>query len=156
MIKLRSYEPDDCLKILSLFHDTIHSINAKDYTKPQLNAWAPEDIDSTDWKKSLNANHTLVAETENQIVGFGDLTANGVLDRLHVHKDFQSQGIATAILQELENHAHNLGFEILTTDASITAKPFFTKRGYQSTKEQQVERRGQFLTNFLMTKKLEK
>lgn len=41
----------------------------------------------------------------------------------------------------------------ITTHASITAKPFFEKRGYIVVKEQQIERQGIFLTNFIMIKK---
>lgn len=37
-------------------------------------------------------------------------------------------------------------------DASITARPFFEKRGYKVIKEQQVEKQGIFLTNFVMEK----
>ncbi len=40
----------------------------------------------------------------------------------------------------------------ITTYASITAKPFFEKRGYKVVKEQRVERQGIFLTNFCMKK----
>ena len=36
--------------------------------------------------------------------------------------------------------------------ASITAKPFFERRGYKAVKEQQVERKGVLLTNYVMIK----
>ena len=39
-----------------------------------------------------------------------------------------------------------------TTHASLTAKPFFEKRGYQVVQEQQVERKGILLTNYVMKK----
>ena len=42
--------------------------------------------------------------------------------------------------------------EKITTYASITAKPFFEKRGYKVVKERQVERQGIFLTNYVMIK----
>ena len=38
------------------------------------------------------------------------------------------------------------------THASITARPFFEKRGYQVLRAQQVERRGILLTNYIMEK----
>lgn len=40
----------------------------------------------------------------------------------------------------------------IVTHASITARPFFEKRGYAVIKEQQVERQGIFLTNYVMVK----
>lgn len=32
MIKLREYQPSDCAFLAELFYDTVHIINAKDYT----------------------------------------------------------------------------------------------------------------------------
>ncbi len=40
----------------------------------------------------------------------------------------------------------------ITTHASITARPFFEKRGYRPVKEQQVERKGILLTNYVMVR----
>ena len=40
----------------------------------------------------------------------------------------------------------------IVTHASITARPFFEGRGYKVVKEQQVERKGIFLTNYVMIK----
>ena len=73
----------------------------------------------------------------------------GYLDRLYVHKDFQRKGIATAICRELEKSVDS---EKIITHASITAKPFFLNRGYKVIREQQVERGGILLTNYVMEK----
>lgn len=79
---------------------------------------------------------------------FGDIDNTGYLDRLFVHTDYQGKGIATAICNQLEQAVKG----DITTHASITAKPFFEKRGYKIVKEQQVERQGIFLTNYVMIK----
>ena len=84
-----------------------------------------------------------------QITGFGDMDDTGYLDRLYVHKDFQHRGIATALCDKLERAVRAPRF---TTHASITAKPFFERRGYKAVKEQQVERKGVLLTNYVMIK----
>ena len=65
------------------------------------------------------------------------------------HKDHQRRGAASALCRELENAA---SFVRITTHASITARPFFEKRGYRVLKEQQAERDGVLLTNYLMEK----
>lgn len=70
-----------------------------------------------------------------------------------MHKDYQSKGIASAICNELENSAMENKVLVISTHASITAKGFFEKRGYKVIKEQQVERKGIKLTNFVMEKK---
>ena len=82
------------------------------------------------------------------IVGFGDMASDGYLDRLYVHADHQGQGIATALCDRLEQAVQGP----ITTHASITARPFFEKRGYAVIKEQTVERQGVALTNFVMIK----
>lgn len=146
---LRPYAPSDCQALAELFHHTVHTVNAGDYTPEQLDAWSPGAVDLEGWNRSFLERHTLVAEEGGRIVGFGDMDGTGYLDRLYVHKDCQGRGIASAICEALERAADTAG---LTTHASITARPFFEKRGWQVVKEQQVERRGVLLTNYIMKK----
>lgn len=148
---LREYRSADCKEIIDLFYQTVHNINIQDYTKEQVDAWANKNIDLKIWQQSLAKNYCLVAIENDLIVGFGDIDQTGYLDRLYVHKDFQKQGIATKICDKLE-----MKFNVskITTHASITAKSFFLKRGYQVIKEQQVTRNGVVLTNYVMEKVL--
>ena len=73
----------------------------------------------------------------------------GYLDRLYVHKDHQGIGIATALCEKLDASVESA---TVTTHAFITARPFFEDRGYVVKKEQQVERQGILLTNYVMEK----
>lgn len=146
---LRPYRPEDCPEMARLFYDTVHAVNAADYSPEQLSAWATREVDLAVWNDSFLAHRTIVAEREGVILGFGDMDANGYLDRLYVHKDYQRQGIATAICDALESGCDAPEF---TTHASITAKPFFENRGYTEARRQQVQRRGVWLTNFVMGK----
>ena len=146
---LRDYTKTDCAELAELFYDTVHTVNAKDYTQEQLDAWATGKVNLEAWNESFQAHHTVVAEMDGKIVGFGDIDETGYLDRLYVHKDYQRRGVATAICDALEQNTKAAEF---TTHASITARPFFEKRGYTVVKVQQVERRGILLTNFVMKK----
>lgn len=150
---IRKYQKEDCKELCALFYDTVHTINAKDYTKDQLDVWATGQVDFEKWDKSLQEHYSIVAIDNKIIVGFGDIDKTGYLDRLYVHKDYQKKGIATAICNNLEK---NISAKInkIRTHASITAKSFFEKRGYKVIKEQQVERQGIFLTNYVMEKNL--
>ena len=145
----RKYAKTDCAELAELFYDTVHTVNAKDYTREQLDAWATGEINLEEWDESFQAHLTVVAEMDGKIVGFGDMDKTGYLDRLYVHKDYQRRGVATAICDTLEQNTKAAEF---TTHASITARPFFEKRGYTFVREQQVERRGKLLTNFVMRK----
>lgn len=148
-MEIRVYRPADCRQMARLFHDTVHTVNAADYTLRQLDAWADGRPDLAAWDRSFRAHYTLVAEEAGVLIGFGDITSQGYLDRLYVHHLHQRRGVATALCDRLEQAAEG----VITTHASITALPFFEKRGYRVVKEQQVERRGVLLTNFVMEKR---
>ena len=144
---IREYISSDCERLAELFFQTIHTVNAKDYTQEQLNVWAIGNVDLSIWNNSFLEHYTLVALENNAIVGFGDIDNTGYLDRLFAHKDYQRQGIATALCDRLE-----AGYDRITTHASITAKQFFMNRGYRLIKEQQVVRNGISLANYVMEK----
>ena len=144
---IREYISSDCERLAELFFQTVHTVNSKDYTKEQLDEWATGNVELSVWNNSFLEHYTLVALENNVIVGFGDIDNTGYLDRLFVHKDYQSQGIATALCDRLE-----AGFDRVTTHASITAKQFFMNRGYRLIKEQQVIRNGISLANYVMEK----
>ena len=145
------YTPKDCEDLVKLFYHTVHTTNAKDYSQEQLNVWATDKIDLEVWNKSLSEHYTVVAVENNIIVGFGDIDKSGYLDRLFVHRDYQRRGIATAICNELERAVK---VDKIITYASITAKLFFEQRGFNVVKEQQVERNGIALTNYVMEKQV--
>ncbi|MGN0743654.1 MAG: GNAT family N-acetyltransferase [Christensenellales bacterium] len=148
---IRQYMSTDCENIAILFYHTVHTVNSKDYTEKQLNAWATGSVDLTQWNKSLSKHYAVVAIENDIIVGFGDIDKTGYLDRLYVHKDYQRQGIATALCNELEKAVET---NKIVTHSSITAKPFFIQRGFRVIKEQQVTRNGIVLTNYLMEKQV--
>lgn len=145
-VKIRRYEPSDCKEITELFCHTIHTVNAKDYTEEQLAVWAAVDLEK--WNQLLQEHYSIVAVENDVIVGFGDIDEIGYLDHLFVHADHQGKGIGTAVCSLLERAVDT----DITTHASITAKPFFEKRGYKAVTKQQVERQGIYLTNFVMRK----
>lgn len=148
---IRRYEPEDLGQITALFYDTVHAVNAADYAPEQLDAWADGAPDLDRWNGSLLAHHSLVAvEGRDLIVGFGDIDGTGYLDRLYVHKDRQGLGIATALCDRLERA---VDAPVITTHASITARPFFEGRGYRVLREQRVERHGVRMTNYAMEKR---
>ncbi|MEG0367646.1 MAG: GNAT family N-acetyltransferase [Coprobacillus sp.] len=153
-MKTRLYMPTDLKQVLQLFYETVHSVNAKDYTPQQQDAWAPLNPDIDRWEASLNKNHTLVVEENGQIIGFGNIGETGYLDRLYVSENYLHQGVATLICDQLEKYAKAKGTVFMNTASSITAKPFFESRGFVILEEQTVERHGVRMRRYLMEKKL--
>ena len=153
-MELRKYRTEDLPQIARLFRDTIRTINTRDYTPPQVEAWSSawEALQSRD--DFFSTLYTLVAVENGQVAGYGNLDGSGYLDHLYVHKDFQGRGIATALCQALEQHARDLGCREVTVHASITARPFFEHRGYRTEEERTEQRLGVSLVNYAMQKDL--
>ena len=154
MFSLRPYRTEDCVALAALFYETVHAVNARDYTPQQLDAWATGEVDLDAWDRSFQEHDTVIAEQNGSIVGFGDMDASGYLDRLYVHAAHQGQGVGAALCDALEARARRVGCRLITTHASITARPFFEARGYRARCARQVERDGVTLVNFAMEKKL--
>ena len=148
-IELRTFQEKDFAEVLQLFYDTVRNINSRDYTPEQISAWVLG-VDEARMKKALLAHTTLVATSNGTIAGFADMDESGYLDHLYVHQQHQRQGIATMLCDVLETETPAAG---LSVHASITAKNFFLRRGYQLLHAQQVERQGQHLTNYRMEKR---
>jgi len=153
-LTLRPYGADDAPALVALFRDTVRSVNRADYTADQVRAWAPDAIDVAAWAERLERNHSYVAEIDGVIAGFTELTDEGHVHMLFVAKDRQRRGVATALLSRVEEEARDLGLRRLTTEASLTARPVFERYGFAVVARQEVEIRGQTLTNFRMTKAL--
>lgn len=153
-MKIRLFRPSDAEQIAQLFHDTIRSINSKDYSEKQVKAWAPDDIHFRDWEANCSSKYTLVAENDGKILGFAQLKEDGHIDCFYCHKDFLEQGIGQKLFKGIENETRRRGLNKLYVEASITAKPFFKKMGFSVTKKQAVILNEVELINFRMQKVL--
>ena len=142
----------DIPTLKSLYYDTITTINALDYNEEQILAWASTAENIASLETKILEQYFIAAENEAGIItGFASLdNQKGYLDVLYVHRDFQRMGIASLLLQSLLEKAKQMNIIEITTDASITAKPFFEKNGFQVVKEQTVVVKGVPMMNFKM------
>lgn len=60
-MKIRKYQSSDCKALADLFYHTVHTVNAKDYTKEQLQVWATGQVDLENWNQSLQERFSVVA-----------------------------------------------------------------------------------------------
>ena len=153
-IEIRIYRPDDLEALIDLFNGSVRKIAGRDYSPSQVAAWAPEDVDRERWRTRRAGKPTWVAVVNGRMVGFIDLEPNGHIDMLFVHADHQRQGVASALMAQVEQAAAEQGIARLFTEASITAKPFFESRGFQVITSQTVPWRGEHFLNYRMDKHL--
>ena len=47
-----------CAALAALFYETVHAVNARDYTPQQLDAWATGEVDLDAWDRSFREHDT--------------------------------------------------------------------------------------------------
>lgn len=151
---IREFQPSDFPILLHIFYRTVREINSRDYSQDQVEAWAPDMPDINAWHKRLSSGHVWVCEIEGKVVGFTRIEANGYIDLLYVHPEHQRQGIASALLKKIVLWARSRSISFLSTESSITARPFFQKFGFSMVKSQKVVRKSVEFDNFAMKFKL--
>jgi putative acetyltransferase len=148
----------DLKEMQELYIETIKHVCKDDYNPAQIDVWI-SGVDNTErWVEVINTQFVLLAIIQNKITGFGTLKDGNYIDFFYIHKEYQRQGIADKILTELELEAKKYPDaseqKIITSDISITAKPFFEKKGFIVKAEQRNIRLGVELINYKMEKDL--
>lgn len=152
MLSIRKFQNGDELALREIFFNTIRNVNIKDYSEEQVQAWAPDDYDHSEWYKRISTIKPFVAVLNNEIVGYTDIQDDGYIDHFFCHCNHQGKGIGKTLIQMLFAEGQKKGIKRLYSHASITAKPFFEHFGFKEVKKQQVKIRGQVLTNYVMEK----
>jgi GNAT superfamily N-acetyltransferase len=132
MFNLRKASIKDAEAIWSVRTSAIRAIEARYYSKEDLEKWAPLDMPS-DFPKALAQHTWYVVETHGEIIatGFIDLE-RATTEAIFVKANFQGRGIAKMMLEHLETIAKSYGLKELSLDATLNAEGFYKKQGYQS------------------------
>lgn len=151
-IIIRPFTSSDLPAVIQLFKEAVAAINIRHYSPEQIAVWI--DIDPIKWQAKLENMIVFVAEIDSTIVGFADMTREGYLDHLYVHKDYQARWVSLHLFRAIEKAARERGLSQITTDCSITAKVPAERMGFVVIKEQTVEKHGMQFINYHMEKKL--
>ena len=153
--KLLPLEDKDIPEMQELFRSTVLNVNIRHYTKEEVEDWASCGDSVEHLKELLSHNHFIGAFDEaSRMVGFSSMNKDGYLHSMFVHKDWQGKGVATQLLSEVEHIARQWGVAEITSEVSLTARPFFEKKGYEIVKMQKHRANKLELTNFIMRKLL--
>lgn len=150
---IRAALQSDAVELKNLFQNTVLAINRRDYSQAEVEDWASCGDDLSNIENMIKTYYFIVAvNQQSEIVGFSSITSQGYLHSMFVHKDFQGEGIATMLLNEIEQYAITNGIMRITSEVSLTARPFFEKKGYIVEEEQKRKANQLSLTNFWMAK----
>ena len=151
----RRLTEQDIPEMRELFRATVLTVNSKDYTKEEVEDWASCGDSVEHWKELFAKNNYIGAlDGQGNIIGFSSMNTDGYLHSMFVHKDWQGKGVATLLLSEVEKMARRYEVHKINVEVSITARPFFEKRGYKVVKEQKARANRLWLTNYVMKKTL--
>jgi len=155
-MKVRRYNEGEEETLWYLLYQTVHTVNSRDYSLAQREAWAPSKCDLSKWKVRLRKTNPFVAEENGELIGFAELEVNGHIDCFYCASNWQRRGVGSALLGAIEQEAASQGITRLFADVSITAKGFFEAKGFFTEKEQMVSLCGEQLTNYAMSKHIRK
>lgn len=153
-MKIRRFADGDETALFSVYFSAIHEIASRNYTQAQINAWAPIDMDRERWAKRMQDIRPFVVELHGEIVGYGDLQADGYIDHFFVSGHHPRKGIGSLLIDRVHQEAKALGLKEMTSNVSVTAQPFFEHYGFHVVEQRNVVIAGVTLSNALMRKVL--
>jgi ribosomal protein S18 acetylase RimI-like enzyme len=110
----------------------LRETNARDYPSSvieRLVLTLPDKVAS-----NLETWCAFVAIVNGRVVGTGSLNGQTVTS-VYVHPDYQGRGIATKLMDAVENTATAQSQRTLSAQSSVTAKAFYAKRGFKIVRE---------------------
>jgi putative acetyltransferase len=149
---VRTYRNGDIPAISRLYYDTIHRVNVQDYSREQVDAWAPEVPDESFWKERFKQYTVYVADQKGTVIGFTELGSTGHIDCFFVHHEWQRRGVGTRLMKRVMTTATKKSIPRLDAEVSITAAPFFLSKGFVVVKENETVRHSVTLKQFAMEK----
>ena len=129
-VTLRPYRDTDAEPTWQVFHAAVRVTAAAAYTPEQVKAWSPDEVDLEAWGRRRANAWTVVAVDGDRVVGFSDLTDDGVLDMMFVHPDAGGRGVARLLVEAVLEEARRRGLSRVVTHASRTARPAFERLGF--------------------------
>lgn len=153
MVNYRIYCIEDMPQVKRVFKDAVLNIGTHAYDQEQVHAWAAFADDSV-FDDQLKEGITIVAEQQDEIVGFGQLHPLNHIALLYVDSHHANRRIGSELAKRLERHAEDSGMKALSVEASKIARPFFEKQGYAVLDKEVIDRNGVEFERFLMHKRI--
>ncbi len=153
-MEIRRFKAGDEAALFRVFFSAVHGIASRDYTREQIDAWAPADIAPELWAQHMSTLRPFVVETDGEAVGYADIQPSGRIEHFFVSGSYPRRGVGTLLMSRIHEEAKLLGVGELRSEVSKTAEPFFVLHGFQVLERRFPVRRGVMLQNALMQKDL--
>ena len=156
LIRIHTIRNHDAPIMTKIFFDAVHHGTQNYYTHEQRRAWGSDALIPERWRHRVNSMIGFMAEANGLPIGFITIDPEGFIDLAFVSPSALRKGVGWQLYKVVEEKALNLGALVLSTEASMAARPFFERQGWSVIEEQTVVKHvGVPLTNFKMQKLFE-
>lgn len=152
-MKIREFRPEDTEEKRKVHSKSIREVAGENLSDEQVEAWA--DIEETGEEKLPEEKERWVAEEDGKMIGFGDYNhENGEITGIYVHPDHTRKGVASELLEKIEEDARKRGLEKLWCKSSKTARKFYSEKGYEVKEKFQYDLCGVEMPAYRMEKEI--
>lgn len=146
---------DDLLDVLRVFENCIDISCADDYTANERRVWKLSSHNHPKWLKRIDEQSFWLAKSADQLLGFASLEGTDYIDCMYVAPTAQGKGIAKMLLTKMETVAKGMRSQMIYSDVSYTARPFFERQQFVVDHPNRNEKDGEVLVNFRVHKPLD-
>jgi putative acetyltransferase len=126
----------DAADIIRAHVRSIREICASDYSPEQIEAWAGRDFKVERWHTTMDRDLVWVVEVDQAVRGFGHLAFGAekvaTIVGLYFAPEAKGLGAGRRLFELMLKECRDRQVERLTLQATITAKPFYEKMGFES------------------------
>jgi len=142
----------DLNKLAELYKKSILKLGIGYYNETQLKIWSSWTNNIKEFKERLTKGTVLVAEINNELVGFGHLHPSNYISLIYTNPIHKRKGIAKSIYLKLKSIAMSEGNKEIFTHSSKVARKFFESLGFKILEKETVNRENIDFLRFHMKK----
>lgn len=151
-ISLRIAEAADVPQLTELFRVTVLQHGPQYYTAQQTAAWAAAADDRDRFQQFILSVTTYLAVNESNILGFAGIGSDGYVASAYIHHQYLGQGIGSALMARILDHAERDRLPRLYCEASKFSVGLFIKFGFRLYATEVAERHSVSFERYLMEK----
>jgi putative acetyltransferase len=146
--------PSDDPILADIMFDAVRNGPSK-YTEAQRIAWVPARREGQSWRERLNDQEIVIAEQDDEPVGFMSLASAGYIDFAYIRPSARGCGLFRELFKRIEGRARAKGLDLLWVHASLAAQPGFDAVGFSVRHREVVAMGSENLERFEMEKRLQ-
>ncbi|NEP18897.1 MAG: GNAT family N-acetyltransferase [Leptolyngbya sp. SIO4C1] len=155
-MQIRLAQEADLPTLAALYRQTVFAWGPQHYTLAQTAAWASFAADAAQFRAFILEVTTFVACDRASILGFAGIDSNGHIASVYVRHDCLHQGIGSALMQTVLDHAQETGLQRLYAEASEFSLGLFQKFDFHRYDTEIVERKGVQFERYLVERQRQK